>query len=60
MESIWYTLLGLKILASHFASDKTMWKLIERKARTALKQLGFNSDKQIDGLVALIEVELIN
>ena len=57
MESIWFTLLGLKILVSHFASDKTMWKLIERKARTALKQLGFNSDKQIDGLVALIEVE---
>jgi len=41
-----------------FGKEKMMWKLIAKKARTALKQFGYSSDKEIDQVLEKIDVHL--
>jgi len=43
--SVWYTLVGLKLLQQNFEANKATWKLVANKARNALKdKLGFSGD----------------
>jgi hypothetical protein len=45
IPSVWYTLVGLKLLKQNFDREKTVWNLIARKARKALhERLGFTGD----------------
>ena len=47
-ESVWHTLVGLKLLEINFESEKSSWKLVAMKARSILKKNGaFKSDLEI-------------
>ena len=51
VSSIWYTLVGLKLLRQAFDANKATWKLVANKARQALSaRLGFtaNIDEALD------------
>jgi len=59
IASIWYTLVGLKLLKDAFDGNKTTWKLVANKARQALTQrLGFTAN--VEESIGLLSVQIKN